>query len=774
MPERRPRHDNPDPAHLLWYTSPAERWFEALPIGNGRSGGMVYSGQHVERIQLAETTAWSGAPSTTDVSPSARAMIGPIRELLFAGRNREAQELVNEHLLGRPTSFGTNLPLPELIIGHHHGPVTGFGRSLDLRDAIVRTAYEADRRPWSREVLASHPDRVLAVRIEAGGRGAVRLTARFGDCAFPARASASGQVLVLDGRATESLHSDGQDGTDLQVRVRLLLDGGTATAAGGRIEVTGADAVTFLIGIGTSWAGADPKLQARAITERAAALGYAELRARHVADYQELFERVTLRLGTASPDRQALPTDDRRLAYAAGGQDPELESLFFQYGRYLTIAGSRADSPLPLALQGLWNDGLASSASWTNDFHLDMNTQQNYWAAEVTNLPESHEPLIALVERLSQTGRDTAATMYGLPGWVAHTVTNAWGYSAPGRGAGWGLHVTAGVWIALHLWDHYEFSQDAGYLRERAYPVLRGAAEFFLAYLCPHPERGWLVTGPSESPENWYLSPTGDACAASMGNTCDRVFVDALFSACIQAAALLGVDAALSERLALARAQLPPFQIGKHGQLQEWLEDWDEAVPSHRHTSHLCALYPARQITPRTTPALARAAEVTIDRRTAAPGWEQTEWVEANFIGFYARLGRGDRARSHLRALIGAAAEANLLTYSAGGVAGAKQNIYSFDGNAGGTAGLAEMLLQSDGEELELLPALPAAWPEGTVTGLRARGGLSADIRWRDGRLLGARITASSTRRMRIRYGEAVADEPFTAGEPRWIDSFTC
>ena len=270
-----------------------------------------------------------------------------------------------------------------------------------------------------------------------------------------------------------------------------------------------------------------------------------------------------------------------------------------------------------------------------------MNTQQNYWAAEVTNLPECHEPLIALVGRLSQTGRDTAATMYGLPGWVAHTVTNAWGYSAPGSGAGWGLHVTAGAWIALHLWDHYEFSQDTGYLRERAYPVLRGAAEFFLAYLCPHPERGWLVTGPSDSPENWYLSPAGDACAASMGNTCRpgvrRRTCSAPASRRRQSSASMPL---MSERLARARALLPPFQIGKHGQLQEWLEDWDEAEPSHRHTSHLCALYPTRQITPRATPGLARAAEVTIDRRMAAPGWEQTEWVEANFIGFYARLGQ--------------------------------------------------------------------------------------------------------------------------------------
>ena len=328
-----------------------------------------------------------------------------------------------------------------------------------------------------------------------------------------------------------------------------------------------------------------------------------------------------------------------------------------------------------------------------------MNTQQNYWAAEVTNLPECHEPLIALVGRLSQAGQDTAARMYGLPGWVAHTVTNAWGYSAPGSGAGWGLHVTAGAWIALHLWDHYEFGQDTRYLRERAYPVLRGAAEFFLAYLCPHPERGWLVTGPSDSPENWYLSPAGDTCAASMGTTCDRVFVDDLFSACIRAAAILGVDATLSERLARARALLPPFQIGKHGQLQEWLEDWDEAVPSHRHTSHLCALYPERQITPRATPGLARAAEVTIDRRTgrARLGADRVGRGELHRF-LRPPAGSGDQARSHVRALIGAAAEANLLTYSAGGVAGATQNIYSFDGNAGGTAGIAEMLLQSDGD----------------------------------------------------------------------------
>jgi alpha-L-fucosidase 2 len=577
---------------------------------------------------------------------------------------------------------------------------------------------------------------------------------------------------MLRGRAIETLHSNGKDGTGIQISVRVLAEGGTVRPAGDdRIEVTGADAVTILVGIGSTWGGDDPAAAAASIVGSASGRTYGELRARHVADYQRLFGRVSLDLGKSDEGVRVRPTDERRLAYAEGGHDPELESLFFAYGRYLTIAGSREDSPLPLALQGLWNDGLASSASWTNDFHLDMNTQQNYWAAETTNLAESHEPLIALVERLAAAGRDTAATMYGLPGWVAHTVTNAWGYSAPGRGPGWGLHVTAGAWIALHLWDHYDFGRDIDYLRERAYPVLRAAADFFLAYLCPEPEHGWLVTGPSDSPENWYLSRDGEACAVSMGNTCDRVFVDALFSACIDAADQLGVDAELAGRLEQARALLPPFQVGRRGQLQEWLSDWDEAMPSHRHTSHLCALFPVQQISPRRTPELARAAERTIERRQTAPGWEQTEWAEANFIAYYARLLKGDEAKKHIRALIGDTAGSNLLTFSKAGVAGAAQNIYSFDGNAGGSAGIAEMLLQSDGQEVELLPALPTDWAHGTVTGLRARAGLTVDIYWTAGRLLRACLTADRTVQMRVRRGATVTAKTLRAHEPHWIEA---
>ncbi|WP_346277784.1 hypothetical protein [Pseudonocardia sp.] len=419
--------------------------------------------------------------------------------------------------------------------------------------------------------------------------------------------------------------------------------------------------------------------------------------------------------------RDDVPTDRRRERLAAGERDDGLLALYFQYGRYLTVAGSRTDSPLPLALQGLWNDGLASSASWSNDFHLDMNTQQNYWAAEPTNLAECHTPLFRFLERLAETGKSTAIQMYDAPGWVAHTVTNAWGYSAPGSAMGWGLNVTGGAWLATHLWEHYEYGGDLAFLREVAYPVLRDAAEFLLAYLSEDPATGHLVAGPSESPENWYVAPDGSRCSIAMGNTVDRVFAAAIIQDCSAAAEILNLDAELRVRITAALARLSPYQIGRHGQLQEWLHDFEDADPAHRHTSHLCAPFPERQITPPSTPDLAHAAEVTIERRQSADGWEQTEWVEANFALFHARLLQGDKALAHLTSLVADASEANLMSYSVGGVAGAAQSIYSFDGNAGGTATVAELLVQSDLTELELLPALPTTWPDGSVRPASAR-----------------------------------------------------
>jgi alpha-L-fucosidase 2 len=454
----------------------------------------------------------------------------------------------------------------------------------------------------------------------------------------------------------------------------------------------------------------------------------------------------------------------RRQGLEQGADDPELLALFFQYGRYLTITGSRADSPLPLALQGIWNDGLASSMGWTDDFHLDINTQQNYWPAEVCNLSECQTPLFALIDGMRTAGRTTAREMYNSPGWVVHTVTNPWGYTSPG-GVGWGIFVTAGIWIALQMWDHYTFNADVEFLRTRAYPVLREAAFFFLDYMVPEPKHGWLVTGPSDSPENWYKTPSGGRAAESMGNTIDRIFVHALYTMCIQASQTLSTDNDLRQRLESARAKLPPFQIGRHGQLQEWLEDFEDAEPNHRHTSPLVSVYPEHQISPRTTPAFSGAAEVLIQRRMDAPHWEQSEWGRANLVVYYARFLKGDDAHKYLVGLVSKAAGDNLLTFSSGGIAGADQDIFAVDGNTAGAAGIAEMLLQSQAGYIELLPALPHAWATGSVRGLCARGGFVVDMAWRDGKLLSATIRSKHGGSTPVRYADSLTTIHLSAGQ---------
>ncbi|MEV0803225.1 glycoside hydrolase family 95 protein [Kribbella sp. NPDC050281] len=752
------------PAGHLWYDRPAERWFEALPIGNGRLGGMVYGGTRVERIDLSESTAWSGAPSAIDLSPTARQELPAVRKLLLAGQYAQAQRLAGEHLLGTRASFGTNLPLPHVrLMFADPAPATSYRRALDLDQGLTSVSYDTAGVRFRREVIASHPHGVIAVRITADRAAAVSFTLGLDGSVFPGRTTCTDTGVAFSGRAVETIHSDGTAGAAVEIRVHVATGGGTVRSADDSFEVSGADSAVLIIAVGTDWGGADPVRQVGGLTAAAVATGYDAIRAAHVDDHAGLMRRVSLDLA-ADTDVASLPTDQRRDRLACGERDDSLLALYFQYGRYLTVAGSRADSPLPLALQGLWNDGLASSASWSNDFHLDMNTQQNYWAAEPTNLAECHTPLFRLLHLLAETGQTTATQMYDAPGWVAHTVTNAWGYSAPGTDLGWGLNVTGGAWLATHLWEHCEYGGDDEFLRNVAYPVLRGAALFLLSYLTE--DQGLLVAGPSESPENWYVGPDGSRCSVAMGNTVDRVFAEAILRDCAAAAEVLEVDADLRERIAAARARLTPFQIGRHGQLQEWLHDFEEADPAHRHTSHLCALYPERQITPRTTPELARAAEVTIERRQNARGWEQTEWVEANFALFHARLLHGDKALTHLTSLVTDASEANLMSYSVGGVAGAAQNIYSFDGNAGGTAAIAEMLVQSNADELELLPALPTTWPNGSIRGLRARGGFTVDITWTNGRLDHATIHPARSTTHRIRYDGHITELTFSQQEP--------
>ncbi len=760
----------------FWLAKPAERWLQAFPVGNGRIGVMQFGDPSRERLHLSESTLWSGAPSRNNLQPGARTHIDAIRDLFFQGRYDEADALCEKHLTGKADQFGTSLPLGflDLDLGTG-GRISDYRRSLDLENGVARVRYRQDGVLFERTLFVSNPDQVAVLHLQASRSGALHGRVGFGSPKLPGTVSAeTSNQLRYVGQALETIHSDGRHGVRFESLVRLLTEGGTVTPDGDALRLEKADSATLLIAIATDFGADAPRARVDAMMERAVRRGYRALHDAHVADHGRLFRRVAIDLGGA-PERAALPLDERRRQVAKGQDDPALAALFFQFGRYLTIAGSRENSPLPLALQGIWNDGKAAAMGWADDFHLDMNTQQNYWICEAGNLGECHRPLWRLLETMRRTGQATARELYGAPGWVAHVVTDPWGFTAPGWGNGWGIFVTGGVWLALDLWDHYRFNPDPAFLRDTAYPILADAARFFLSYMVRHPKHGWLVTGPSISPENSYRSPqTGRACSNSMGPTCDIVLVRSLFTACIEIGDILGTDADLRQHMCDALTQLPPLQIGRHGQLQEWLEDFEEAQPNHRHTSHLIALYPEAQIDPDRTPALAAAARVTLDRRLAQPDWEDTEWSRANLINFHARLRDGEQASLHINGLIGQDCADSLLSYSRGGIAGAEDNIYSFDGNAGGAAGIAEMLVQSQGEDILLLPALPKAWRDGSVSGVKARGGLEVALRWHGGRLAEVVLRASRSARCSLRYGQArfsvglKAGRSVTVGPEHW------